>query len=1032
MKHSYYNSADLVDRLYYAANSKNRRIMFLVGSAISLPDHADGRGVLGVSAMVDLIRSEFAGTDAATKLHARLKNAPANPYQVAFEFLHGRRGQDVVNKIVRSAVLNALDMTNTPHSIFAEDGSPNNYRALENDTHAWVLPSSVDLFGDLLATYHDPFGHVVLTTNFDPLIEISISKHGGRYYRTVLHDDGKLGQTESEGTHIIHLHGYWQGFDTLHTPQQLHHPRPQLKSSLAHVIEESTLVVLGYGGWDDVVTRVLVDLLTDTSSTSEIMWAFHDNEAERIQASNARLLSTLAAGIGRGRVSLYRDIDCRSMLSKLIERLRTSYGDSSENSASSADRAITIKQNEGQTTEHKSVIRSNISVQSFRAADSDSPLIVDSWIGRKQELSLLATSTTPVNFITGLGGQGKSALAGRFLQQYAMPPNPHFEFWDWRDCREQSDRLTTQILRLIERLNDATIDVSKIEVTNIHDVVGILFLVLRDRRALLVFDNVDQYVDLESSSPVKGLDVLVAEAQARAHHSVFLFTCRPDVQIDESRTTRVCLTGLSEDETTALIISRGVPKKDSYLAPELHHATEGHPLWVSLVAMQAIQHPKGLRGALDLIHQGGATLPATTRTIWDKLNEQQRDVLRTMAELDRPEPETRLLDLLPGMNVNRVNRALKTLRSFHLIEMRTQTGGEPLLGLHPIIREFVRTSFPRKDRERYVGPIMGFLDQMIGRFKSLLGEDPSYEILEPWLRKAELQISFGHFEEATSTIADIATPLINRGYSEELIRLARHLFADIDWAEACLSYKDFDDVYSHCIKKMIEYGHYATEDLLKRYEHAISGKSAQYILLCDLKCYSAWSQENFDSAIRWGREGERLKTLTSVDTTYSTRHNLALSLRDAGQISEALKIFLSGEPLAKVVQKDEWIQDKGADFYGNIGRCRFFDDYVDEAHACYVKAARLLEEDLAHDAQLNKGYIRLWIGELLLRKAEATMAAACYRAAECIWERSSPHRAVKAGNSLKRLVAERPTLRHYLDEVDWKVEEKYSRWLVRQ
>ena len=177
--------------------------------------------------------------------------------------------------------------------------------------------------------------------------------------------------------------------------------------------------------------------------------------------------------------------------------------------------------------------------------------------------------------------------------------------------------------------------------------IGVLFHVLRDRKALLVFDNVDQYLDLETLEPIKGLDVLVSEAQTRSHQSLFLFTCRPDVRVDESRAVRVPLAGLSEDETRELITARGVLKKDVHLAEELHRTTEGHPLWVNLVAMQAVRNKNGLRGALDLIRQGGATLPDTTRTIWGMLNEQQCNVLRTMAELDRPEPENHLLDLLP-------------------------------------------------------------------------------------------------------------------------------------------------------------------------------------------------------------------------------------------------------------------------------------------------------------------------------------------------------------------------------------------------
>ena len=180
------------------------------------------------------------------------------------------------------------------------------------------------------------------------------------------------------------------------------------------------------------------------------------------------------------------------------------------------------------------------------SADSDRPLFVSPWVGRDQELSILASLIEPVAFITGLAGQGKSALAGRFLQQQAAIPGGRFEVWDWRDCREESDRLSTQILRLVEHLSNGAMDASRIEVTDIRAVAGVLFDVLQDRKALLVFDNVDQYVDLETLEPVKGLDILVSEAQARSHNSLFLFTCRPDIRVDESRALRVPLAGLSE------------------------------------------------------------------------------------------------------------------------------------------------------------------------------------------------------------------------------------------------------------------------------------------------------------------------------------------------------------------------------------------------------------------------------------------------------------------------------------------------------
>ena len=1029
MTQKYYKLADLIDRLCSAADRKDRAVTFLVGSPLTLPDHVGGHGVPGVSGMVDLIRREFEGSDAETEFDQSLKGASANRYQRAFEFLHGRRGQDVANRIIRTAVWQALNANNWP-AILPEtsphDADPAICEALEKEVGAWVLPRAVDSLGNLLVTCSDTFGEAVLTTNFDPLIEVSVLKRGGRFYRTVLHDDGHLGQTVAEGTHIVHLHGYWQGHDTLHTPQQLVQPRPLLGKSMARVIEASILVVVGYSGWDDVITRTLVELLSDSASNPEIMWTFHGDDTATIEASNERLLAVLAPGIGRGRVSLYRGIDCCSVFSEIYEQLKPSYP------AVPGPRMTTVVKEDSAGGGPRHVrIEVDFPMPQQASADSDRPLFVSPWVGRDQELRILASLTEPVAFVTGLGGQGKSALAGRFLQQQAETSG-RFEIWDWRDCREESDRLSTQILRLIERLSNGAIDASRIEVTDIKAVVGVLFGVLKDRKALLVFDNVDQYVDLETLEPVKGLDVLVSEAQARSHDSLFLFTCRPDVQVDESRTVRLPLAGLSEDETRELITARGVPKKDCPLAKELHRTTEGHPLWVNLVAMQAVRHKDGLRGALNLIRQGGATLPDTTRTIWGMLNEQQCNVLRTMAELDRPEPESRLLDLLPGANFNRVNRALKILRAFHLIEIRTQPEGEPLLGLHPIIREFVRTGFPKKDREKYVGTILGFLDQMIGRFKNLLSQEPSYEILEHWTRKGELQITFRHFEEATSTIAEISLPLVNRGYSEEMIRLTLRLLGDIDWAVACSSYKDFDGVFERCLTQMIQIGHDTSKDLLKRYEAAIPGKSSQFILLCDLRCYADWYTGKYDSAIRWGEKGARLKESTSVDTGFSTKHNLALSLRDAGRVSEAIQSFLDGESLEAVVTPGERIQGKGAPFYGNIGRCLFLTSRLDEALVCYVKSAQLLEESRTHIERLNKGYIRSWIAELLVQQEEFELAAASYRAAVCIWNDSSPPRAAQVRDKLETLVTGHPELRTYLDEADWKAEEAYGRWLSRQ
>lgn len=324
--HPYHTSEVLVERLYSARQEKERHVVFLAGSPLSMPDPEGKHGVPGVSGVIDLIRREFVESNAETVFDQHLVGEATNQYQKAFEFLHGSRGQEVANRIVQTAVCQALKDKKRPSPLLEEPPrglDSDTCNALEREVGAWGLPHAVDMLGKLLATY-PAFGRKVLTTNFDPLIEVSVLKHGGQYYKTRLYKDGNPDQTDGEGTHIVHLHGYWHGSDTLHMPQQLVRPRPQLSLWLKEVFETSTLVVLGYGGWDDVVTQTLADVPENWWIKSDILWAFHEKDAAKIEASNQKLLGLLGSGISGGRVTLYRGIDCRSVLADLHERLNPS------------------------------------------------------------------------------------------------------------------------------------------------------------------------------------------------------------------------------------------------------------------------------------------------------------------------------------------------------------------------------------------------------------------------------------------------------------------------------------------------------------------------------------------------------------------------------------------------------------------------------------------------------------------------------------------------------------------------------------
>ena len=314
----FYDQSALIQRLCKGLRVRSHEVVFLVGAPLSAPIAPDGRGVPGVEGVIDLIRNEFEDDSSElTILNQQIEEAKEKRYQAAFLFLQGRRGQQAVNDVVRRAVMGArvsrLTCDETTGDIFP--ATEDECRFLEADLAGWYLNPGTEYLGKLVNRYPSRFGRSILTTNFDPLLEVAIRRTGGGYYRTTLHSDGNLGQTEGIGCHVVHLHGYWYGSDTLHTPGQLLQARPRLRASLASVLRHKIVVVTAYSGWDDAFTEALMDVVRDDSAFPEIIWTFYGS-APSITSS---LSDRLQPGIDRGRVNLYAGIDCNQFFPKLYE-----------------------------------------------------------------------------------------------------------------------------------------------------------------------------------------------------------------------------------------------------------------------------------------------------------------------------------------------------------------------------------------------------------------------------------------------------------------------------------------------------------------------------------------------------------------------------------------------------------------------------------------------------------------------------------------------------------------------------------------
>jgi hypothetical protein len=183
---------------------------------------------------------------------------------------------------------------------------------------------------------------------------------------------------------------------------------------------------MGYGGWDDVVTQALMEVVLDDRSSPDILWTFNNTDPRL----NEPLICRLLPGIDRGRVTFYGDVDCNEFLPKLAKPWTQNTRDISS-IADTAPPAAPIAFSKSPAAQVPVVIAPP--TLNFSRGEQDHPPKTEFYVGRVDELSRLVESLAAVLYVTGIGGAGKSALAAHYLA-HALANNS-FDYCVWRDCK---------------------------------------------------------------------------------------------------------------------------------------------------------------------------------------------------------------------------------------------------------------------------------------------------------------------------------------------------------------------------------------------------------------------------------------------------------------------------------------------------------------------------------------------------------------------------------------------------------------------
>lgn len=260
-------------------------------------------------------------------------------------------------------------------------------------------------------------------------------------------------------------------------------------------------------------------------------------------------------------------------------------------------------------------------------------------------------------------------------------------------------------------------------------------------------------------------------------------------------------------------------------------------------AVQVVKQnpPVSLHTLVAQIGTGTELLPEKTlRSIWKTLKSREQTVLRAMAETLKPETEAEITDYLSGeLTYKKARKTLKALRALNLVVIKRRPDGSNLLELHPLVRHFIRRNFPEKERLSYINRIIVVYEKFIGKHKSQLEHRPSLVVLQYWTQSAELDIAAGRYQDAFSTLAEVARPFQGSAYPREFTRAARSLFEAVDWVSNHEQFKQFEPFFSFYVRILCDLGEIEEVDsLLEKYEITVLSKDVRYIQYCDLRCYA--------------------------------------------------------------------------------------------------------------------------------------------------------------------------------------------------
>lgn len=651
-----------------------------------------------------------------------------------------------------------------------------------------------------------------------------------------------------------------------------------------------------------------------------------------------------------------------------------------------------------------------IEEQESECMELDPVPVINCWSGRKEELDLLSKDKTSVIAISGVGGQGKTALAAKFMRE--TPENAKkFNKKVWVDCRELPNTMHYKLLNLLEAMTGGKESAATYKDEQLSDTIKRFFKHISEEKVLIVFDNVDAYVNLESEEIFGELSEFVEVALTQQHDSLLILTCRIPVYDSRANFRTIKLDGLKEPEGIDFLRNRGVnieKSEDEIACKQIIRITKGHPWWLGLIAGQMISENVSpieyLNENRDGILARDSQVERFFGAIWEKLNTSTgriaQNIIRYLAETNRP-LTVEDFSLLLDENHKNVSKAVKLLNKMNLlIAHGEKEGREKSFQVHPLVREFIHKNYDNTVQKPFVDKL---LRMIIGnRLYTIIFVNTPNTVpgkIEQWnstdiIDSIETCLTSRNATDALTIISSTYQILINDGHHEEFLSLGERVLDNVDWKKEEIAInKNRAAFLSQYLDLFVlqEQSKPKVDFYLKKYESGCEKNTIPYSGYAGTKAFVLWRSEKYSEALQWLREYEDIQERTNEVWEFSDMKNLkGIILREMGDVEAALEVLRElPESSAK---------------HGNIARCYQMKSEYDLAlHELRLCLRVLRIDDNSFADYVNLGYAYWWIAETYNFLDEKSKAKKYLLLCQEIWKEYAPNLLSKTVDLFEKL-----------------------------